>query len=297
MCKYCESKKPIQLATYNNRDVMDISYGQYQGVNVNASISMHGNMIMLNGRGSYRSKSDCYYEDCGLDCDNQNSRDNDPEIFQINFCPFCGRNLSDANQYNVEDANRKFAANKERIKDIEHRISLHNVVYANIKYDSQEIGNKLEKDIFGENPDYTDRKFISEARRKYEEEMKKHIEDVCTRPIESFDDIYFMLVNPDLPYSAHIKKDICDKENAKIVFQGGPSNGKYYINSSYFRCSDEEIDEYINNGKLHISMGSFSEREVGKKSIQEIRDTHEKNIKELDHLKQEQIRLKEIIKK
>jgi hypothetical protein len=72
---------------------MNIYYGQYQGVSVNANLSMKGNMLMLSGNGSYRSHSDCYYEDQGLDCDNEDAESSSAEYIKIEYCPFCGKKL------------------------------------------------------------------------------------------------------------------------------------------------------------------------------------------------------------
>ena len=69
MCKYCNSGKEHLIVSYNNTDAMNLSFGQYQGVNVCGSLTMKGDMLMLSGSGSYRSHSDCYYEDNGVECD------------------------------------------------------------------------------------------------------------------------------------------------------------------------------------------------------------------------------------
>lgn len=93
MCKYCDSKKEKSLLSYDNSDSMNISYGQYQGVNVVADLSMKGNMLILNASGSYRSESDCYYEDEGLDCDSEGATESLGSYIKIKFCPFCGKKL------------------------------------------------------------------------------------------------------------------------------------------------------------------------------------------------------------
>ena len=70
MCKFCDNNKSKKILSYDNANSMNISYGQYQGVNIYASLSMKENMLLLEGSGSYRSKSDCYYDD-ELDCNSE----------------------------------------------------------------------------------------------------------------------------------------------------------------------------------------------------------------------------------
>jgi len=93
MCEFCESKKEINILSYDNYDSMRISFGQYQGVNVIANAYLHGNMLTLGGSGSYRSESDCYYDAEGLDIDNTNSINSKQSYIQIKYCPFCGKKI------------------------------------------------------------------------------------------------------------------------------------------------------------------------------------------------------------
>lgn len=93
MCKCCESQASI-LMTFDNRRSMDVYCDQYQGVNVCAQLGMVGNMLELNGGGSYRSKSDCYYESEGLEIDNKYSKRARSSYLKIQYCPFCGKKLN-----------------------------------------------------------------------------------------------------------------------------------------------------------------------------------------------------------
>lgn len=43
---------------------------------------------MLDANGSYHSKSDCYYEDEGIDIDNENAINSKAEYIKIKYCPF-----------------------------------------------------------------------------------------------------------------------------------------------------------------------------------------------------------------
>ena len=93
MCKFCDSKKEKEVMSYDNYKSMNVYCGQYQGVNVVAALSMKGNMLSLKGSGSYRSRSDCYYENEGLDCDNEGASDSPGSYIKIEYCPFCGKKL------------------------------------------------------------------------------------------------------------------------------------------------------------------------------------------------------------
>ena len=114
MCKYCDSLKEKSLVSYDNRKSMKISYGQYQGVNVYGTVYMKGNMLSIGCGGSYRSESDCYYEDEGLDCDNENAHTSNNSYIQIQYCPFCGRKL-DSHVYEKQKT-------KDDIKNLENKL-------------------------------------------------------------------------------------------------------------------------------------------------------------------------------
>lgn len=118
MCKYCDSLKEKSLVSYDNYKSMNISYGQYQGVNVYGSVYMKGNMLSIGCGGSYRSHSDCYYDAEGLDCDNENSFDSEPNYIQILYCPFCGKKLED-HTYEKQKANDDIKKLKEKLKWLE----------------------------------------------------------------------------------------------------------------------------------------------------------------------------------
>ena len=101
---------------YDNRDSMNISYGQYQGVNVMASLLMKGNMLVLSGTGSYRSESDCYYEDEGLDCDSEGSTNSDSVYLKIAYCPFCGKKI-ESYEFENRSINDKIVVLENKLED------------------------------------------------------------------------------------------------------------------------------------------------------------------------------------
>ena len=118
MCKFCNSIKEQALVSYDNEDSMNISCGQYQGVNVFGTVYMKGNMLSIACGGSYRSKSDCYYDAQGLDCDNENSNNSKPNYIKIEYCPFCGRKL-DSLVFEKKKTRDTIVELKEKLKWLE----------------------------------------------------------------------------------------------------------------------------------------------------------------------------------
>lgn len=127
MCKFCDSLKEKSLVSYDNSKNMNISYGQHQGVNVYGIVYMKGNMLSIGCGGSYRSRSDCYYEDEGLDCDNENANDSNNSYIHIQYCPFCGRKLED-HTYEKQKANDDIKELKEKLKWLEQDLRDYSLV-------------------------------------------------------------------------------------------------------------------------------------------------------------------------
>lgn len=144
MCKYCESEKEHNLVTYSNADSMNISYGTRQGVLMYSYLSMLGNMLLVRGSGNYRSKFDCYYESWDLDCDGENATESDAAYIGIKYCPFCGRKL-DSTLYEKTYA-------KDRIKELEHKISEQKDILGNEKIFIQFRWKGVHKDNYNKNP-------------------------------------------------------------------------------------------------------------------------------------------------
>lgn len=115
MCKFCDSNKEKDILSYNNHDSMNVYYGQYQGVSIYADLSMKGNMLILNASGSYRSRSDCYYEDEGIDCDGEHSNDSQGKYVKIKFCPFCGKKL-DSTEFEKKDTEDTIKSLEKKLK-------------------------------------------------------------------------------------------------------------------------------------------------------------------------------------
>lgn len=127
MCKFCDSLKEKTLVSYDNYKSMNVSYGQYQGVNVYGTIYMKGNMLSIGCGGSYRSLSDCYYEDEGLECDSEDSSNSEPNYIQISYCPFCGKKLED-HTYEKQKANDNIKKLKEKLKWLEQDYRDNNLI-------------------------------------------------------------------------------------------------------------------------------------------------------------------------
>lgn len=127
MCKFCDSLKEKSLVSYDNHKSMNISYGQYQGVNVYGTVYMKGNMLSIGCGGSYRSQSDCYYEDEGLDCDNENAHTSNNSYIQIQYCPFCGKKLDD-HTYEIQKTNDDIKKLNNDLKHLEQDLRDHNII-------------------------------------------------------------------------------------------------------------------------------------------------------------------------
>lgn len=127
MCKFCNTLKEKSLVSYDNHKSMKISYGQYQGVNVYGTVYMKGNMLSIGCGGSYRSESDCYYEDEGLDCDNENAHTSNNSYIHIQYCPFCGKKLDD-HTYEIQKTNDDIKKLNNDLKHLEQDLRDHNII-------------------------------------------------------------------------------------------------------------------------------------------------------------------------
>ena len=150
MCKFCDKNKENSLVSYDNKKNMDISFGQYQGVNVYGTVYMKGNMLSITCGGSYRSAFDCYYESEGLDCDSEGSSNSKPKYIKIAYCPFCGRKL-DSHAYEKQKAKDNIAILKNKLKWLEQDLRDYNIVitchwHCNKKVLSGNFDDELEYD-------------------------------------------------------------------------------------------------------------------------------------------------------
>lgn len=96
-------------------------YGQLAGVRVYSNVSMQGNVLFLDASGSHRSNSDCYYEDQGIECENERAERSVESYIKIKFCPFCGREL-DSNLYEVLQLRKKKKQIEKKLKAIKDKL-------------------------------------------------------------------------------------------------------------------------------------------------------------------------------
>lgn len=120
MCKYCNNLKK-ELASYDNTDSMNISYGQYRGLHIWSDLYIHGNALILSADGSYRSASDCYYEDWGLDCDNEPAMQCKDSYIKIKYCPFCGKKI-ESKIYELMKANEALNEATEKRDNLNNKL-------------------------------------------------------------------------------------------------------------------------------------------------------------------------------
>lgn len=162
MCKFCDDNKLKSLVSYDNVESMSTCMGQHKGVCVYSNMYMQGNMLLLNGDGSYRSESDCFYESQGVEIDCEVSAKSDMRYIKIEFCPFCGRKL-DNKDYEL----RKALDDREQLK---HKIECLKLdaecaqLYAQITWkDKKVIEHKF--NAIGENGEYKNDMSISEIKK------------------------------------------------------------------------------------------------------------------------------------
>ena len=126
MCKFCDNLDKTNLMHYDNYDSMGISYGQYSGVNVQSNLYINGNMLILDGNGSYRSRSDCYYEDAGLEINNERAHNSKADYIKIKYCPFCGKEIKSV-LYEKTKTNDEIIELKDKLKELKSDLDYSNM--------------------------------------------------------------------------------------------------------------------------------------------------------------------------
>ena len=126
MCEFCDNLTKTNLMHYDNHDTMGISYGQYSGVNVQSNLYINGNMLILDGNGSYRSRSDCYYEDAGLEINNERAHNSKADYIKIKYCPFCGKEIKSV-LYEKTKTNDEIIELKDKLKELKKDLDYSNM--------------------------------------------------------------------------------------------------------------------------------------------------------------------------
>lgn len=103
MCKFCDNPKQYSdICHYDNGR----GYNEKFGIGVHAWCGIKGNMFSIGGAGNRWTKADDYYESEGLDVDGESAVREEDGIAKFNYCPFCGKKLTDKT-YENEIARRE----------------------------------------------------------------------------------------------------------------------------------------------------------------------------------------------
>ena len=101
-------------------------------------------MLMLDGDGSYHSKSDCYYEDEGIDIDNKNVLNSKAEYIKIKYCTFCSKEIKSV-FYEKTKTNDEIAKLKNKLKEFKIELD-YSTMFINFEWKlKKELQKKLTK--------------------------------------------------------------------------------------------------------------------------------------------------------
>lgn len=228
MCKYCKDETRKTILEYDNRDSMNISYGQYQGVNVMSYLEIQGNALFLSGHGTYRSGSDCYYEEQGLDCDNEVSNKIDDVYIKIDYCPFCGKKIK-STVYERLQLEKKKNKLLQKAKDLQCKINLQQVFCQfSFKYHFDEV-RKTESTFFNEPKlkDMSLKDMLNSAK----------VFDLKCELTYGYDHRYFYSYEFELlPFDEHIKCGCYSYNNKTKIAE---------FNTTTYRLDEERYNELI----------------------------------------------------
>ena len=205
MCKFCDNISKINLMHYDNHASMGISYGQYCGVNVQSNLYINGNMLMLDANGSYRSKSDCYYEDEGIDIDNENALNSKAEYIKIKYCPFCGKEIKSV-LYEKTKTNDEIVKLKNKLKELKNELD-YSTMFINFEWKlkkrtPEEINKILEehkKEVETNGGKFTNEKYYLERIQYYDYTEKYYDNPLTLKELtEKFADIKGDIIYGDI---------------------------------------------------------------------------------------------------
>lgn len=272
MCKFCNSKESNDLVSYDNHDHMNISYGQYQGIHVYGTVYMKGNMLSVGCGGSYRSTSDCYYENEGLDCDNEISSDSEPNYIQIQYCPFCGKKIEDYT-YEKQKANDDIKKLKNDLKWLEQDLRDYNLI-VNCTW---ECNKRILHNVEVWPGEYGDREEIDYI--KYDNDNPLTFEQIKEKyPKITLEIIYG---DPQKEWNKCIYADLpILKLNTKIRCNW---SGYGQWHSSSYKLTDEIYFEFVKLGYIEHNEKKYNALKKNQEKIWNKIINTKKEIKKLEH--------------
>lgn len=256
MCKYCDSLKEKSLVSYDNRDNMRISFGQHQGVNVYGDVYMKGNMLSINCGGSYRSNSDCYYEDEGIDCDNEYSSDSEPNYIHIKYCPFCGKKLED-HTYETQKTKDDIKKLENKLKWLEQDLRDYSLIITCHWYCNKRVLHNVE--VWpGKFRDRTEYDYI-----KYDDDNPLNIKEISEIFPKVSINIYYGC--PQKDWNKCIRANLPEFTlNTKIKYRSY-YNGEYY--SGDYQITDEIYFKLVELGYIKHNEKKYNELKKRQKKI------------------------------
>ena len=258
MCKFCDTNKENFLVSYDNHKNMNVSFGQYQGVNVHGTVYMKGNMLSIACGGSYRSNFDCYYESEGLDCDSENSSNSEPSYIQITYCPFCGRKLDDTHIYEKQKIMDDIKNLENKLKWLEQDLRDYGLIITCHWYCNKRILHNVE--VWpGEFRDRIEYDYI-----KYDNDNPLNIKEISeTFPKVSIN-IYYGC--PQKDWDKHILPDLREFTLSTKLGFINYYEGKY--NSVDYQITDEMYFKLIELGYITYDEKKYNELKNTQKEIQ-----------------------------
>jgi len=270
MCKFCDKDKEKSLVSYDNYKNMNIYCGQYQGVNVWGSVYMKGNMLSIGCSGSYRSHSDCYYDAEGLDCDNENSSNSEPNYIQISYCPFCGRKL-DSHTYEKQKTKDDIKNLKNKLKWLEQELRDYSLIITCHWYCNKRVLHNVEvwPGEFGDRVEYD---YI-----EYDNNNPLNIKEISEIfPKVSINTYYGC---PQKDWNKRILPNLPEFTlNTKMMF-GCYYNGQY--NSGDYQITDKMYFKLVKLGYIEHDEKKYDKLKNKQKEIQAKIVNSKKKIEEL----------------
>lgn len=271
MCKYCDSLKEKSLVSYDNYKSMNISYGQYQGVNVCGSVYMKGNMLSIGCSGSYRSESDCYYDD-DLDCDSTYSENSNNSYIHIQYCPFCGKKLED-HTYEKQKANDDIKELKEKLEWLEQDYRDNNLIVIcnwycnkrvlhNVEYWPGKLGDREEIDYI-----------------KYDNDNPLTLKQISEVFPKVTLNVYYGCQQKS--WNKYIRKECPSLTLHTKIKSNGYCCGAYY--SYNYKLTDEMYFKLVELEYIEHNEKKYNELKKSQKEIFDDIIQIKKNIKKLEH--------------